>query len=427
MRRPPVCIFALLLCSPLIAQIPVPPQSPRQALIEMFFASGPNHLEKHLPDATRNTLKKMASANVVNTLGAFDMIASQAKASGTKLETFDTGPILFQAEDPRAGGKVDLTVERDDLSGDEDQIELALHMTKDAKEQTLPFTPRFTFTMKTESDVWRLNEISLTVRLPLADPEFLKSIEERQRTQNEQVATWKLQAIINAENSFHSVHGAYACSLSDLRRVSKESNDGKSATVNMLSGDLASGNSAGYIFAISGCDGVRYEIAAEPATPDSNQRAFCSDESGKVRSSTNGKATTCLSSGTPVPNSAAVFTGAAPAMGTSTGQSSPEGTVAAPRRVRVSQGVSDALIVSKVPPVYPPEARAAKVQGDVLLKVRISKAGDVQEVNLISGHPLLAGSAIDAVKQWKYKPYLLNGNPVEVETQAKVNFTLSAN
>jgi TonB family protein len=426
MRRPPVCIFALLLSLPLAAQAPAPPQSPRQALIEMFFGSTPNHLEKHLPDATRNTLTKMASGNGVNTIAAFDMIASQAKANGAKLETFDTGPILFQAEDPRTGGKVEITVERDDLSGDEDQIELALHMTKDGKEQSLPFTPRFTFTMKSESDVWRLNEISVTVRLPLADPAFLKSIEERQRGQNEQAATWKLQTIINAENSYHAVHGTYACTLSDLRRVSRESNDGKSATVDMLSGDLASGKSAGYIFAISGCDGGRYEIAAEPATPDSGQRAFCSDESGKVRAATNGKATACISSGTPVPNPAGAFTGAAPAIGVATAQQS-AGTVAIAQRVRVSQGVSNALIISKVPPVYPPEARAEKIEGDVLVRVRISKTGDVLEVNLISGHPLLAAAAIDAVKQWKYKPYLLNGNPVEVETQAKVNFTLSAN
>jgi protein TonB len=83
------------------------------------------------------------------------------------------------------------------------------------------------------------------------------------------------------------------------------------------------------------------------------------------------------------------------------------------------------MIVSKVAPVYPPDAKAARIQGSVVLGVIIGKDGTVQSERLISGHPMLAQSAIDAVKQWKYPPYLLNGNPVEVDTQVTVNFVLS--
>jgi periplasmic protein TonB len=99
--------------------------------------------------------------------------------------------------------------------------------------------------------------------------------------------------------------------------------------------------------------------------------------------------------------------------------------VATPQRVRVSQGVSQGLLIRKVNPVYPPLARQARIQGSVLLQAEISKSGDIQNLRLISGHPMLAPAAIEAVKQWKYKPYLLNGEPVEVETQVQVNFTLS--
>jgi len=60
-----------------------------------------------------------------------------------------------------------------------------------------------------------------------------------------------------------------------------------------------------------------------------------------------------------------------------------------------------------------------------VLKARINQAGEVESLSLISGHPLLAPAAMDAVKQWKYRPYLLNGKPVGVETQIQVNFTLS--
>jgi protein TonB len=99
--------------------------------------------------------------------------------------------------------------------------------------------------------------------------------------------------------------------------------------------------------------------------------------------------------------------------------------VATPQRVRVSQGVSQGLLVKRIQPNYPPLARQARIQGTVVLQAEISKDGSIQNLRLISGHPMLAPAAIEAVKQWKYKPYLLNGEPVEVETQVQVNFTLS--
>src|SRR5689334_14857885 len=98
---------------------------------------------------------------------------------------------------------------------------------------------------------------------------------------------------------------------------------------------------------------------------------------------------------------------------------------ATPQRVRVSQGVTQGLLIRKVQPTYPPLARQARIQGAVLLQAEISKDGAIQNLRLISGHPMLAPAAIEAVKQWKYKPYILNGEPVEVETQITVNFTLA--
>jgi protein TonB len=99
--------------------------------------------------------------------------------------------------------------------------------------------------------------------------------------------------------------------------------------------------------------------------------------------------------------------------------------IATPTRVRVSSGVSTGLLIRKVPPTYPPLARQARIQGVVVLQAQISKEGNIQNLQLISGHPMLAPAAIEAVKQWKYKPYLLNGEPVEVDTQVQVNFTLA--
>jgi periplasmic protein TonB len=99
--------------------------------------------------------------------------------------------------------------------------------------------------------------------------------------------------------------------------------------------------------------------------------------------------------------------------------------IATPQRVRVSSGVVSGLLLRKVNPTYPPLARQARIQGTVVLQAQISKTGDIENLQLISGHPMLAPAAIEAVKQWKYKPYLLNGEPVEVDTQVQVNFTLA--
>jgi len=99
--------------------------------------------------------------------------------------------------------------------------------------------------------------------------------------------------------------------------------------------------------------------------------------------------------------------------------------VATPQRVRVSSGVSTGLLIRKVQPNYPQLAKQARIQGSVVLQAEISKDGTIQNLQLISGHPMLAPAAIEAVKQWRYKPYLLNGEPVAVETQVVVNFSLS--
>jgi periplasmic protein TonB len=99
--------------------------------------------------------------------------------------------------------------------------------------------------------------------------------------------------------------------------------------------------------------------------------------------------------------------------------------VATPQRVRVSQGVSEGLLIHQVKPTYPPLARQARIQGQVVLQAAIGKDGGIQNLRLVSGHPMLAPAAIDAVKQWKYRPYFLNGEPVEVDTQITVNFTLA--
>lgn len=97
-----------------------------------------------------------------------------------------------------------------------------------------------------------------------------------------------------------------------------------------------------------------------------------------------------------------------------------------PQRVRISQGVTKGLLIRRVEPTYPTLARSARVQGEVVLSAIISITGEIENLQLVSGHPMLVPSALAAVKQWRYKPYLLNGQPTEVETTITVIFTLSS-
>ncbi len=95
-----------------------------------------------------------------------------------------------------------------------------------------------------------------------------------------------------------------------------------------------------------------------------------------------------------------------------------------PQTVKVSQGVSEGLLLKRVQPIYPPQARQMRLQGTVLLEASIGKDGSIQGLKQLSGDPTLGRAAMVTVRQWKYKPYYLNGAPVEVETQVTVNFKL---
>lgn len=92
--------------------------------------------------------------------------------------------------------------------------------------------------------------------------------------------------------------------------------------------------------------------------------------------------------------------------------------------VRVSSGVMEGIAIQKNMPLYPAIARAAGVQGTIVLMATISKNGNVENLRVASGPAMLQQAAMDAVKTWRYKPYLLNGQPVEVETTVDVVFSL---
>lgn len=98
----------------------------------------------------------------------------------------------------------------------------------------------------------------------------------------------------------------------------------------------------------------------------------------------------------------------------------PEQVVFRPRTSSIMEG----LLIRRVTPVYPPLARASRVEGTVVLQAMITRSGTIERLEIVSGHPMLCGAAADAVMQWRYRPYLLNGQAVEVNTEIRVNFVL---
>jgi protein TonB len=97
---------------------------------------------------------------------------------------------------------------------------------------------------------------------------------------------------------------------------------------------------------------------------------------------------------------------------------------APPEVLKVSQGVTQGLLTRRVQPAYPRQALQMHIAGSVQLQAVIGKTGSIESVKVLSGDPILARAALDAVKQWKYKPYMLDNEPVEIQTQITVNFKL---
>jgi protein TonB len=106
------------------------------------------------------------------------------------------------------------------------------------------------------------------------------------------------------------------------------------------------------------------------------------------------------------------------------GQNGPRVKVAAPTTMSISAGVAGGLLIQKTAPAYPQIAREARVSGTVVIQATISKSGAIEKLRAVSGPTMLRQPAMDAVKTWRYKPYMLDGEPVDVETTVSVNFTL---
>src|ERR1035437_8045924 len=325
MRRVILLLSVATLCAcnlgaqPTVAAPQASPQTARQALMEMFFSKTPGTFAKHLPKATLTALEK---SGTLASLQMYSAMANQLQTQGQNMQTFETGSVLLSAEDPKTGQKVDITVENDALRGDEDDIELSFQVYKNGAAQRTPFMPQITFSMKQEAQVWTLNEISVTIHLPLADPDFLKAITEKmtphpgasgaftarpeisgQPAGNDATVVAAMRTILTAEVAYASAYPnvGYTCTLSNLDGFGGgEPNEHQAMLINS---GLASGKRYGYVFTLAGCGGTpatSFHLTAAPNGNSYGRKAFCADQSGVIRSSSDGNPATCLASGAPV-------------------------------------------------------------------------------------------------------------------------------
>jgi hypothetical protein len=315
------------------------PQTARQALMEMFNGKQGSFMH-HLPAATLAALEKSGAQATMQQYSALAGHMQTQKAEGSSLETFETGSVMLAISDGKEK-KFQVVVDKDTLQGDEDSIEVSFHSYKEQVLQRTPFLPRMTFVMKSEDGVWKLNEIEFTMRVPLADPDFLKSITEgikartpappklsltqggtaqNSMTQNSMMPAappqfpstvgsdasvlGAMRSILAAEATYSRTYRAvgYTCTLSDLDGFGGgEANEHQAM---LIPSGLAGGRKFGYVFALSGCSGnpaTAFRLTAAPARNSFGRKAFCSDQSGAIKYATDGNPATCLTSGAPEP------------------------------------------------------------------------------------------------------------------------------
>src|SRR5215467_1271823 len=152
-----------------------PQQSARQALIEMFMGKGGDDFTKHLPGEARKALIRKGATAETSFVLHIASIAREVTALGGRMDTFDTGPNILTSEDPNQEQKIEVAVERDSLMGDEDEIELSVHLYKDGRPAPLPVVPSLIFRLKQESEIWTLAEVTVAAHMPLTDPDYLKA------------------------------------------------------------------------------------------------------------------------------------------------------------------------------------------------------------------------------------------------------------
>jgi hypothetical protein len=265
------CTMAVIALRAQDSAAPRPPQSARQALIEMFFGKDADDFAKHLPDEAKRSLLRKGDIPQASVVLKIASIGREVSRNGQHVETFDLGPNLLISEEEATHERIEIAVEHDSLLGEDDEIELSIHAYKNGEPQNLPIVPQLIFTLTQEKEIWRLKEVTVAAHVPLTDPDYLKGLRRQQDEADEGMAKMRVGMILAAETTYGNTNPniGYSCDLSKL------SDPGQGAE-----------EWSGYRFTLSGCGDSpsrKYQLLAVPLDSEADTKTFCADESGKIR------------------------------------------------------------------------------------------------------------------------------------------------
>src|SRR5205807_3624656 len=237
-----------------------------------------------------------------------------AKASGgPEFQVFENGPILFSVDNQKDRQKIELRIESNAMRGETADMDLSLHTFKDGIEESLPVGFHILLGLKQQQDIWRLNAITFSAKIPVGDPKLFDP------------ATWNrtllagramgvggadlgaanvpekipvaraVKMVGMAENVYLKKHpgAGFTCNFADLVNVGKGFDNGEAYTY--LDPEFATGVYNGYRFTLSGCGSASFQVAAEPVK--GSGKAYCSDATSTLRAADDGHGATCLVSG----------------------------------------------------------------------------------------------------------------------------------
>lgn len=287
-----------------------PPQTPRQVILEVITTPDSSAaVEHHLPEATKqywkSRLKEISEYLQVSILQTMvgvdeDGVMIKKPVPNPNFETFEAGPILVRARDPRSGSTADLRIDSEDFSNDKDTMELSFKVNKQYVESRTPMLPPdLRISMKLENDVWRFEEIDITSKLPLGDPIYVKESLRQDAEVAQLFARDAVHEVVVAETDYLKQNGgaAFNCSEAELIPANDKSSAGRSSyPFDYL-------NERGYKIQLSDCTATSFHASAIPQ--QSGQPFFCADQSGAIRKSNKGIAD-CFAAGEPVHDDNAV-------------------------------------------------------------------------------------------------------------------------
>lgn len=291
-------------------------QTPRQALVEMFSGSH-DKFNRHLTLELQQKVADLERNSSPDSSNPWLFFISGKTAAGQKLDSFDSGTILFAINDAQRHHRYELHLDSDDWRGNEDLMQISLHSFQAGIEESSPVALRVTVGMKLIASVWRLSELELNTSIAFMDPRILESswwmpqvpgnssgtLDSHQETtaSNKVPPLSPVRAVHRialAEDVYAQHHPdiGYTCALANLVDIGKGLDE--NGPYRFLSPEFAAGLYNGYRFGIHGCEGTparNFQIVAEPVT--GTGKAYCSDRSDTLRSSDDGRGLTCLATG----------------------------------------------------------------------------------------------------------------------------------